>query len=49
VDAELKQHARRDRRVVLPADGTAPFGDVVHAVDVCRAEGAKVLLDTPAK
>jgi hypothetical protein len=34
---------------VLQADGTAPFGDVVHAVDVCRAEGAKVFLATPAK
>jgi biopolymer transport protein ExbD len=48
-DAELKQHARQDRPVVLQADGTAPFGDVVHAVDVCRAEGAKVFLATPAK
>ncbi|MGA3015506.1 MAG: biopolymer transporter ExbD [Bryobacteraceae bacterium] len=48
-DAELKQHARRDRPVVLQADGMAPFGDVVHAVDVCRAEGAKVFLATPAK
>ncbi len=48
-DAELKQHARRDRPVVLQADGTAPFGDVVHAVDVCRAAGAKVFLATPAK
>jgi biopolymer transport protein ExbD len=48
-DAELKQHARRDMPVVLQADGTAPFGDVVHAVDVCRAEGAKVFLATPAK
>jgi biopolymer transport protein ExbD len=48
-DAELKQHALRDRPVVLQADGTAPFGDVVHAVDVCRAEGAKVFLAAPAK
>jgi biopolymer transport protein ExbD len=48
-DAELKRHARRNRPVVLQADGTAPFGDVVHAVDVCRAEGAKVFLATPAK
>jgi biopolymer transport protein ExbD len=48
-DAELKQHALRDRPVVLQADGTMPFGDVVHAVDVCRAEGAKVFLATPAK
>ena len=49
LDAELKQHAQRDRPVVLQAFGTAPFGDVVHAVDVCRAEGAKVFLATPAK
>jgi biopolymer transport protein ExbD len=48
-DAELKQHARRDRPVVLRADGTAPFGDVVHAVDVCRAEGARVFLATATK
>ena len=48
-DAELKQHARRDQPLVLQADGTAPFGDVVHAVDVCRGEGAKVFLATPAK
>ena len=48
-DAELKQHARGDRPVVLQADGTAPFGDVVHAVDVYRGEGAKVFLATGAK
>ena len=48
-DAELKQHARRDRPVVLQADGAAPFGDVVHAVDVYRGEGAKVFLATGAK
>lgn len=48
-DPHLKQHARRGRPVVLQADGTAAFGEVVHAVDVCRAEGAKVFLATPAK
>ena len=48
-DAELKQHARRGRPVVLQADAMARFGEVVHAVDVCRAEGAKVFLATPAK
>ncbi len=48
-DAELKLRVRRDRPVELQADGTAPFGDVVHAIDVCRAEGAKVFLGTPAK
>jgi biopolymer transport protein ExbD len=48
-DMELKQHARRDRPVVLQADGKAPFGEVVHAVDVCRAAGAKVFLATDGK
>jgi biopolymer transport protein ExbD len=48
-DAELKQHAGRDRPILLHADGTAPFGDMVHAVDVCRAEGARVFLATAAK
>jgi biopolymer transport protein ExbD len=48
-DAELKQRAQPERPVVLQADGAAPFGDVVHAVDVCRAQGAKVFLATLAK
>jgi len=48
-DAELKQHARRGRPLALQADGTVPFGDVVHAIDVCRAEGAKVFLPSPPK
>jgi biopolymer transport protein ExbD len=47
-DAELKQHARRDGPVVLQADATVPFGDVVHAVDVYRGEGTKVFLATRA-
>jgi biopolymer transport protein ExbD len=48
-DAELRQRARRDRLVALRADGTAPWGDVVHAADVCRAEGATVFLATTAR
>ena len=48
-DTELRQHAQRDKPVVLQVDGEAPFGDVVHAVDVCRAAGAKVFLATPGK
>jgi biopolymer transport protein TolR len=47
-DAELRQRARRDGSVVLHAGGATPFGDIVHAVDVCHAEGAKVFLATPA-
>jgi biopolymer transport protein ExbD len=49
LDAELKKSVRRDRPVVLAAEGTAPFGEVVRAVDVCHAEGAKVFLAMPAK
>ena len=48
-DAELKRSARRDRPIVLRADGTVVFGDVVHAIDVCRAEGAQVFLASSAK
>jgi biopolymer transport protein ExbD len=48
-DAELKQHAQRDQPIVLQADGKAPFGDVVHAADVCRGAGAKVFLAAPRK
>jgi biopolymer transport protein ExbD len=48
-DAEMRQSAQRDRAVVLQADDRAPFGDVVHAVDVCRAAGAQVYLATPGK
>ena len=44
LDADLQQRARRDKSVVLQADGAAPYGDIVHAVDVCRAEGAQVFL-----
>ena len=48
-DTELRQHAQRDKPVVLQVDGKAAFGDVVHAVEVCRAAGAKVFLATPGK
>jgi biopolymer transport protein ExbD len=45
-DTELKQRARRDRQVLLEVDEAAPFGDVVHVVDLCRTAGAKVYLTT---
>jgi biopolymer transport protein ExbD len=48
-DAELNRYAQRDKPVVLQVDGPVPFGDVVHAVDVCRAAGASVFLATPGK
>ena len=48
-DAELKQHVQQARSVVLQVDEQAPFGDVVHAVDVYRAAGTKVYLAASAK
>jgi biopolymer transport protein ExbD len=48
-DAELKQRVQRDRPVVLQVDEAAPFGDVVHVVDVCRTAGAEVYLATAGK
>jgi biopolymer transport protein ExbD len=48
-DAELKQQAQRDKPVVLQANGNTPFGEVAHAIDVCRAAGAKVFLATSGK
>jgi biopolymer transport protein ExbD len=38
----------REKVVLLNADGLLPYGDVVHAIDVCRSTGAKVFLVTPA-
>jgi biopolymer transport protein ExbD len=48
-DAELTRRAQRDRQIVLAGDGQAPFGDIVHAVDVCRAAGATALLAAASK
>ena len=46
---ELKQHAQRDRPVVLQMDGETLFGDVAHVVEMCRSAGAKIYLATPGK
>jgi len=43
-DAELKQLAGQGMLIILQADGTTPFGDVVHAVDLFRGDGARVFL-----
>ena len=48
-DTELRQRVRRDQPVLLQADGKMPFGDVVHAIDVCRAAGAQVFLGRPVQ
>ena len=38
---------RRDRVVLLKAEGTLPFADVVMAADMCRSTGTEVVLVTP--
>lgn len=38
---------RRDRVVLLKAEGTVPFADVVTAADMCRSTGTEVVLVTP--
>jgi biopolymer transport protein ExbD len=48
-NTELRQRAQRDRPVVLQVDKEAPFGDLVHVVEVCRAAGANVYLATVGK
>jgi biopolymer transport protein ExbD len=48
-DAELRQQAQEGRPIVLQAEGKTPFGDVVHAADVCRGAGARVFLATDGK
>ncbi len=39
--------SRTENVVRLKADGALPFAQVVHAIDVCRSAGAKVVLATP--
>lgn len=48
-DAEMRQQAQRGLPVVLQVDEQAPFGDVAHAIDICRAAGARVYLSASAK
>jgi biopolymer transport protein TolR len=38
---------RSDRVVLLKAEGTLPFADVVTAADMCRSTGTEVVLVTP--
>jgi biopolymer transport protein ExbD len=38
---------RRDRVVLLKAEGTLPFADVVTPADMCRSPGTEVVLVTP--
>ena len=48
-DAELRQQAQQETPIVLQADDMTPFGDLVHAVDVLRGEGASVFLAMQTK
>lgn len=48
-DAEVRKQAQGARPIVLQADGAMPFGDVVHAIDVCRGAGAPSYLATSGK
>ena len=47
LETRLRQ-LHSEKAVLLKADGKLPYGDVVHAIDVCRATGTKVILVTPA-
>jgi biopolymer transport protein ExbD len=49
LEATLRQHFQKgDAKVILlKADEQLPFGQVVRAIDTCRATGAKVVLFTP--
>jgi biopolymer transport protein ExbD len=37
---------RRERVVLVKAEGILPFADVVDVIDMCRSTGAKVVLMT---
>jgi biopolymer transport protein ExbD len=45
----LQRHFQKgdDKLVLLRADVRLPFSDIVHAIDSCRAAGAKVYLAEP--
>jgi biopolymer transport protein ExbD len=47
----LKKHfeKRDDKLVLVKADPRLPFAEVMHAVDSCRATGAKVFLASPGR
>jgi biopolymer transport protein TolR len=39
---------RREKMVLVKAEGTLPFEDIVDVADACRSRGARVVLVTPA-
>jgi biopolymer transport protein ExbD len=49
LQSTLTQHFQKgdERVILLKADAQLSFADIVQAVDMCRATGAKVVLGTP--
>ena len=49
LESTLRGHFQKadDKTVLLRADTRLPFAEIVHAVDACRAAGAKVYLAAP--
>jgi biopolymer transport protein ExbD len=50
LEDRLRQHFQKgdEKVILLKAGQRLPFGQVVHAIDVCHSTGAKVFLPTPA-
>jgi biopolymer transport protein ExbD len=49
LEGTLRRHFQKgdEKVILLKADEQLPFGQVVQAIDTCRATGAKVVLPTP--
>jgi len=49
LEGMLRRHFQNgdDKVVLVKADGNLAFADVVHAIDTCRAAGAKVHVEVP--
>jgi biopolymer transport protein ExbD len=49
LEGTLRRHFQKgdEKVILLKADAQLPFGQVVQAIDTCRATGAKVVLSTP--
>lgn len=49
LESTLRRHFEKgdDKLVLLRADVRLPFSDIVHAIDSCRAAGAKIHLAEP--
>ena len=49
LEGTLRRHFQKgdEKVILLKADEQLPFGQVVQAIDMCRATGAKIVLATP--